>query len=83
MGEYNVLVMSSASFKSKSSHDNAYFHQLNPSLVVADSSIMYVVTTISSFVDFQKPFWSVFLFIDRNYVVPLLPFPSQENSVKA
>ena len=41
MGENNVFVISSTSFKSKTSCDNAYFYQFSPSLVIADSSIMY------------------------------------------
>ena len=38
VGEYNVFILSSVSFKLRSSVDNAYFRELTPSLVIADSS---------------------------------------------
>ena len=54
VGEYNVFVMSSTSFKSKSSYDNAYLCQFSPSLVIADSSIMYVIPILSNFYFIQN-----------------------------
>lgn len=40
VGEYNVFIMSSSAFKSRTASDNAYFRLLETSVLIADSSMM-------------------------------------------